>query len=176
MTMNPIRITAIEKTFVTGCWNNLFIGIWRGPASVVTANEWGRQYEHMAARHPAGFVSLSIVEMQTPIPDGPTRKALSAAMDRAGGALRAMAGIQEARGFTGAAIRSVLLALSNMSRGPFPRRMFGSCTEASFWLSSHFDSSVEPVTSEQLLMVVTEFRTLVDPRRAPPIRHVGAVA
>ena len=176
MTMILTRITALEKTFVTGHWNNLFIGIWRGPASVVAANEWGRQYEHMEARYPAGFMSLGIVEAQTPIPDGPTRKALSAAMDRAGGAIRAMAGIQEASGFTGAAIRSILLALSNMSSGPFPRRMFGSCTEASSWLSSHFDSSVQPVTSEQLLTVVTEFRALVDPQRAraiPPWRSVA---
>jgi hypothetical protein len=176
MTMTTTRITALEKTFVTGHWNHLFIGIWRGPASVVAANEWGRQYEHMAARYPAGFVSLGIVEAQTPIPDGPTRKALTAAMDRAGGGIRAMAGIQEASGFAGAAIRSILLALSNMSRSPFPRRMFGSCTEASFWLASHLDSSAGSVSAEDVLTIINDFRAQVDPRGARAFGASRAVA
>ncbi len=163
--MSPPRITALEKTFATAHWNDLFIGIWRGPTSVVAANEWGRQYENMAARHPAGFVAIGIVEAQTPIPDGPTRKAISAAMDRAEGTIRAMAGVQEANGFTGAALRSILLALSNMSHGPYPRRMFGGCGEAAVWLAPQLDRRSTPVSAPQIMAAIEEFRVLLDPRR-----------
>lgn len=159
------RITALEKTFATGCWSNLFIGIWRGPTSVEAANEWGRQYEHMAARHPTGFIAIGIVEAQTPIPDGKTRKAISAAMDLAGGTLRGMAGIQEASGFAGATIRSILLALSNMASGPYPRRMFSSCGEAATWLSPRSETLSAIVTPEEITAAIEEFRSLLEPRR-----------
>ena len=158
------RITALEKTFATGCWNDLFIGVWRGPALVAAANEWGRQYEHMAMRHSTGFLAIGIVEPQTPIPDALTRKALAAAMDRAGGAIRAMAGVQEASGFAGATLRSILLALSNMSSSAYPRRMFGSCGEAALWLAPHF-TTAKRVTAPEIVAAITQFRALLDPQR-----------
>ena len=158
--MSPPRITALEPSFVTGYWSNLFVGVWRGAPTVAAVNEWERQHKHMAARFPAGFLSIGIIEAQTPIPDAATRSALAESMSRIGPSLRAMAGVQEASGFTGAALRSVMLALSNLACGPYPRRIFGSSAEAAHWLAPHFDSRLAPIGASQILAVIEEFRRM----------------
>ena len=157
------QITAIEDGFATGSWGNLFIGICHGPATPAAIREWTRQHEHMALRHPGGFLSMVIIESLAPIPDASDRQALSGAIDRVSGTLRALGGVLEAHGFVGATFRSVMLTLFNMRRAPFPRRMFGSCDEAARWLAPQFQGTSGPVTATQIIDAVHEFRELVKP-------------
>lgn len=162
--MNPPRITVLEPAFVTGYRDDLFIGVWRGTVTLAGVNEWARQFEHMLARNPKGFVAISIVEATAPLPDAAVRKAVASTMDRTAGVL-AMAGVHEATGFTGAAIRSVLLSLSNMTSGPYPRRIFGAQAEMAKWLAPYLDQSSFPLNAKQIAALVEEFRAMYDPTR-----------
>ena len=60
------QITAVGPAFATGYWNDLFLGIWRGAASVAVVQECSRHYQNMAVRSPSGFVALWLIEAQTP--------------------------------------------------------------------------------------------------------------
>ncbi len=174
--MSQPRITALEPGFATGHWHDLFIGVWRGTPTLEAVAEWSRQYDHMAARHPIGFLSIVVIEAHTPIPDGATRKALTAVMDRLGSNVRAMAAVQEASGFVGATVRSVLLLLTNMSTGPYPRRIFGSCQDAARWLALHKNGQAAPMSAEQVVAAVASFRALlkVDNDRARPGMQIAS--
>jgi hypothetical protein len=164
--MSPPRITTVEPEYITGYWNDLFLGIWRGAPTVAGAREWSRQLEHMLARNPKGFACMSIVEATAPIPDGVARRALVATMD-GGVGIRAIAGIQLAEGFTGAAVRCVLLAIANMTRSPYPRGIFKQCDEGARWLSPYLDDGRGQVTPARIIAVVNEFRSMCDPARTP---------
>ncbi|MEP7124939.1 MAG: hypothetical protein ABJE95_28680 [Byssovorax sp.] len=166
--MTEPQITALGPAFATGRWNALFLGVWRGAASVHVVQEWGRQYESMAARCPGGFAALWLIEAQAPPPDAEARRAFKQGSERLGSSIRGIATVAEASGFAGAAIRSVMTALSNATSKRLDRRMFSSCRDASVWLSpylhttsGHFHSSLE------IASAVETFRSMIDPRTAP---------
>lgn len=163
--MSPPRITALERSFITGYWSNLFIGVWRDVVTVADVHEWSRQFDHMLARHPKGFVVISIVEARAPIPDARAREALAGTMNRAAG-VRAMAGVQEATGFTGAAVRCVLLALNNMTSKPYPCRVFRGLEEAAPWLAPYVDANPDRVSEEEVVEAIEGIRSMCDPTRS----------
>jgi hypothetical protein len=163
--MSPPRITALEPSFITGHWGDLFIGVWRRAATVADVNEWARQREHMAVRHPSGFVTIGIVEADTPVPDEPIRLALAAALSRHSSSIRATATVQEASGFAGSAFRSVMLSLNNSSKILYPHSVFGSVGEAAVWLAPSFERRSPAVSSAQIVAAVDEFRALIEPSR-----------
>jgi hypothetical protein len=174
--MSHPRITTFEQSFATGYCDDLFIGLWSGAVTLEATAEWSRQYDNMAARHPTGFLVLVVIEEHTPIPDATCRKALAAVMDGLGSKVRAMSAVQEASGFLGSAVRSVLLALTNMTRGAFPRRVFGSCDEAARWLASQVDPRHASERAAAIVAAVVELRALVKTGREAASRDLRAAS
>ena len=155
------RITTLEDSYATGNWNNLFLGVWRGPVTIDGARVWGREHERMAAAFPGGFASFVIVEKQVPIPDHPLRRALACGMDQAGTSIRGMAGVQEAQGFAGALFRSLQLALSSLASTPYPRKGFGSIPEAAAWIAPYLGAAPNHVSSQAVTEVAETFRQMI---------------
>jgi hypothetical protein len=175
--MAELKITAVEPAFATGYCDELFIGTWRGPVSVTLVREWARQYDNMLARFPRGFVVFCLIEAQTPPPDAASRRAITEEIERLGSAIHAIASVAEANGFAGAAVRSVLLAMSNAASKRLDRRMFGSCDEASAWLSPYLESASRRFTTgREILLAVEAFRRMIDPRGATAPSVAGARA
>lgn len=155
------RITTLEDAYATGNWNNLFIGVWRGPVTINGARAWGMEHERMAAAFPDGFASFVIVEKQVPIPDHPLRRAIACGMDQAGPSIRGMAGVQEAKGFAGALFRSLQLALSSLATTTYPRKGFGTIPEAAAWIAPHLGAAPNLVSSQMVVEVAETFQQMI---------------
>ena len=155
------RITILEAAYATGNWNNLFIGVWRGPVTIKGARAWGMEHERMAAAYPGGFASFVIVQKQVPIPEHPLRRAIACGMDQAGTSIRGMAGVQEAKGFAGALFRSLQIALSSLAATPYPRKGFGSIPEAAAWLAPHLGKAPNLVSSQTVVEVAETFQQMI---------------
>lgn len=155
------RITTLEDAYATGNWNNLFIGVWRGPVTISGARAWGMEHERMAAAFPGGFASFVIVEKQVPIPDHPLRRAIACGMDQAGTSIRGMAGVQEAKGFAGALFRSLQLALSTLASTQYPRKGFASIPEAAEWIAPYLGPAPNLVSSQKVVEAAAMFQQMI---------------
>lgn len=166
--MTTPRITTLEPTYATGNWNDLFIGVWRGPMTVNDVRVWGAEHMRMAAAHPRGFASFVLVEKQVPLPEHEIRRALARGMDQAGSSIRAMAGVQEARGFAAAVFHSLQTALSSLATSTYPRKPFASIPDAASWIAMYLGSTPTDVSGPAVTEVVETFREMIAAPGATP--------
>lgn len=155
------RITTLEPTYATGNWNDLFIGVWRGAMTVNDVRVWGLEHQRMATAFPRGFASFVLVEKQVPLPEHEIRRALARGMDVAGSSVRAMAGIQEARGFAAAVFRSLQTALSSLATSSYPRKAFGTVPDAAAWIALYLGTTPTDVSGPAVTEAVETFREMI---------------
>jgi hypothetical protein len=141
---------------------NLCVAVWMTDPSVEAVNAISDVYRDLYERYPDGFVVCVIVENAVPLPEEPVRKAISGAMKGVQSRVIGMCGVQEATGFRGAALRSVITALVMMSRVPYKTATVATVAEASNWLAPFL---VPGTTPAQISSAITQFRLSVAEKR-----------
>jgi hypothetical protein len=137
--MESPKVTVRLESLIVGYYRELMVVIWRQQPQALIVQELGDQYHQMVRRFPQGFCVLTIVEDGVPLPDSAARKAITDAEARGMKCIRAIVGVQEASGFLGASIRSVLLGISLAMRVPYKHHISSNVLEAAGWLSQHLD-------------------------------------
>jgi hypothetical protein len=125
-------------------WQSLAIIVWKQQPQPPLIQALGEHYQSMSRRYSNGFYVMVIVEDGVPLPDAKQRDSIADAEKRGSAKIKAIVGVQEASGFLGAAIRSVLLGMSLATRSPYRRHICANVMEAATWLNkleSNFDKS-----------------------------------
>jgi hypothetical protein len=143
-------------------YGKLLVGMWSGNPTLKSATEMAAHYRHMQAQFPEGFVACAIVEDGVPLPDDSVRKVIGDLMKTMDKHIVAMCAVQEATGFRGSAIRSVLTALVLISRPPYKNTTLKSVSEAAQWLAPF----VPDVTANQIETAIAQFRSQTRADRA----------
>lgn len=167
--MTKVMNTGIKDTLVTGYWGNLVIGVWRGEPTLEAIRFHSQCYNEAAKRTPKGMYVMIIVEDGVPLPNESCRKAISSVMENIERDVVAMVGVQEATGFRGAAIRSVITSLSMLSRVPYKTTTVATVREAARWVGGLMKP---PVAFNLIEDAVTELRTSIErPSEQLPVRR-----
>jgi hypothetical protein len=143
---------------------NLVVGVWTGEPNIVACNAMADVYRGLYQRFPDGFAICVIVENAVPLPDETVRAALSSLQKEIQSRVAVMCGVQEATGFRGAAIRSVLTALTIMTRVSYKNATVQSVAEAGPILAPY---TVPPLKSPQIVSAIAQFRASIPERRRP---------
>jgi hypothetical protein len=115
-------------------WKTLVYAVWRQQPTLPLIQTLGRQYQQHARRYPQGFYVMIIVEDGVPIPDGEQRIAIERAEKEAAMHIKAMVGVQEAKGFLGAAIRSAMLGMILATTTPYRRHICANVVEGADYM------------------------------------------
>lgn len=159
-TTRKAKLLSINEALLVGSFGNICVVIWRSPPTIAAVERVSLEYSRMKSQFPSGFAPVIIVEDGVGLPDEAARKGLADLMDMYGRSMFCMAGVQEATGFRGAAIRSVLTAIDMLSQAPYPRRLFATVEQAAPWLTQHCmaQPNSAPITAGSLIAAVTELR------------------
>lgn len=108
--------------------------------------EGARQQEQVLVRHARGRSVVGLlpyIEKGVKPPSAEVRTLLNATMNKLSPMLVGVAVTTEDDGFHAAIVRSVAIAVSNLSRTKAPSRSFGNIVEAAQWLRERMGASVE---------------------------------
>jgi hypothetical protein len=130
-----IRVVLSDGSWSVGHWRSLVVVAWRGITTLDRAQRLNALMAEVCAAHPAVGILLVIEPMATP-PGPDTRPLFAAAMRQHGAKMKGVAYAVLTGGFSGAAVRSAITAISFVARAPYPTRTFSSVDDAATWLAS----------------------------------------
>lgn len=134
-----------DPRILLGSYGNILISVWRGVPTVRVLQDIEREFSRLQSALSVRIGFLSVINPLPVVPGEELRREMVKVMDQLDSNAFAMAAVIEVQGFVGATFRGVIAALNIASRAPYPRKAFGSVTEAAAWLSQlnqQVDSSV----------------------------------
>jgi hypothetical protein len=160
--MNPPKMTKIVDNLAMGEWENVCIFVYFGQPSIGSAQSAAEGYRSMGERHPDGLVSVVVVQEGVPLPDPDVRRTVSEVMKEVAPSIRAMCGVYESSGFIGAAMRSVITAMTLMSKASYRTNTVSNVRDAAAWIAPF----VRPArTVAQAEVALQQFRKQVAEHR-----------
>jgi hypothetical protein len=169
--MRKARLLLADEKVLVGSFSNICVVVWRGVPTLDAIERVGASYTRMRGEFPTGFAPIVIVEDGVGLPEEPVRQKMADLMDRQGKSILSMAGVQEASGFRGSAIRSVLTAINLLSTATYPRKFFASVEQAVLWVLPYANpSSTLPLSTPQVVESIAELRREHKPQAARPSR------
>jgi hypothetical protein len=153
------HILMIKPTHAGMFWNNLFVGVWRGPASPQGANDFGEMFRQAAEQAPR-YGTVLIFEPSTPLPDAEARQALVEVMDKAPDYLF-LAGVIESRGMLPSTLRGVLRVMGMISEKKYPQQTFPTVEFFADWAQGRLNAHLpraEQLTAPDIVEVIRLFR------------------
>src|SRR5688572_5603271 len=154
--MDGFEIRVAKNDLGVMTWRNMVVGVWYEKPTMESVASLAAVYRAMADKYPTGLVVCIIVEDGITLPDQAARKAIADAMKSVEHSVSAMCGTQEATGFLGAAIRSVILGMVLMSRVPYKTGTVATVKQGADWLAPFVIPESSP---QQIASTIHEFRT-----------------
>lgn len=152
----------IQHDIAIMTWRNLIVALWHDTVTLSGVAELTNVYRRMVEHYPSGFASCVIVADGVGLPEDACRRGIATTMTEIAPHVLGMCGVQEAKGFRGAAIRSVITALVMMSRAPYKTATVATTDEACEWLAKVMRPEV---SASQIRQAMAQFRQIVEARR-----------
>ena len=158
-----VELTYVDREMAVGVFGPVLITYVRGSLDLeylAAAHRIGRA---LAARHPGGIGSLTLVPSAVPIPEGRVREQASRNTKEADQWVAAGATVIAGEGFLASAKRSVLVAMTIFSGGP-PRRVFAEPQSANDWLAGRLGlppRALDPLAEWSRLSMADDYRELL---------------
>jgi hypothetical protein len=145
-----VAMTIVGRTMVV---------IWRGAPTAPRMRMLTKVTERMLSECPDGFYQLQVIEAGSTPPASEERKASAALLERMRGTARGIAFVIEGDGARSAIVRTILRAMSVISRGGVPKYFFAHVHEALSWLGPVMDLSA--AQTKQLERSIAAARTVL---------------
>lgn len=152
-----LDVRHLDQGYGLATWDRVLIQLWRGPATLLAAEQWrkaGEEFLRESGGKPCS--TLSIVESNSPPPAEKVRLVLSASFQALAARMRHQIVVAEGSVSRSALVRAVGLALSNLSSASLPLEVAVSLDEAALTLAP--DLSASPRGAERLKTAVSELR------------------
>jgi len=137
------EIRASGPALTLGAWANVCVAFIHGALDIADVQIVSKVYEAMAQENPSGFLTVVVTSDINAMPADSARKAVAELMRGMEKKVLGMIGIVETTGFRGAAIRSIMTAMTMISRAPYPTKISSSLAEAAPWMSRYVRPSVK---------------------------------
>jgi hypothetical protein len=163
MEAGRVELTYVASDMAVGVFGPVLITYVRGSLDLAYLAAADRTGRALAARHPAGIASLTLVPSAMPIPEGRVRQQASRSTKESDQWVTAGATVIAGEGFIASAKRSVLVAMTIFSGGP-PRRVFAEPQPAIDWLAVRLDLSphaLDPLAEWSRLSMADDYRELL---------------
>jgi hypothetical protein len=148
-----------DPQILLGSYDNILVSVWRDVPTVRVLQDVARRSSELQSELSTKLGFLSIINPLPVVPGEELRREIVKVMDHLDSNAFAMAAVIEATGFIGATFRGVVAALNIASRAPYPRKVFGSVSEAGAWLSQSNRRVVSPASfATDLTMAAAELR------------------
>ncbi len=159
MTMTPNVVYQSDSCLIATLGSVVLV-LWRTHMDA----EGAHQQEQALIRHAKGrsvVALLPYVPVGVQAPSAEVRAILNATMNKLSPTLVGVAVTTEDAGFHAAIVRSVALAISNLSRTKAPSRSFGQVAEAAAWLRERMGPQAqdEP-TVDEIVQAMDQLRRL----------------
>lgn len=160
----PTLLT-IGQAHAVARFRNVLATVWRDESSVKAAEDIGEQYRRAMTGAGERFAIVVVIEAQTPLPGDDVRRTVLEVMERHASSIACMTAVLEVSGLRGAAMRSVLAALSLASRAPYLTKICATVTEAAEWISTETPCKEgPPLTADSIESFITAFRAAIKGR------------
>lgn len=153
--LRELRLLASDADWCCGTWNDTFILVWWGAATMSRATLAAHEMKRFAESRPGGVVLFTVVMPTATPPDGHVRPVFSRAMRDASAHIRGSAYFVPIAGFKGAAVRSVITGLSILAGESFPTTCHADLGRATTWAEQRL-LGAEPGRAARLARVVDQ--------------------
>ena len=154
-----VSVEAIDENHAVGRAAPVVICLWRHETTVEAIRGLGK----VAARAELGSALLTVVELGAAVPSSAARDELGRVFASLADTIACSALVFEGTGFVAAGVRAIATTIAQVSRAPFPHRVFSSVEQAGAWLET-FDVGV---STAKLVDAVGIVRSALDAREAP---------
>ncbi len=131
--MERVQVVHSNNGLAVAVYERVLITYVRGPATLAYLAVCHREGRKLGKRFPKGIASLVLLPDGVAIPDAAVRKQAQVNTHEANEWVGAGATVVAGTGFSAAAVRSVVTAMTVFSSGP-PRRVFSATEPAIAWL------------------------------------------
>lgn len=153
--LRSLRMIASDDAWCCCTWEETFILVWWGAATMSRATEAADEMRAFAASHPGGIALFTVVTHGATPPDSHVRPVFSRAMRDASDRIRGSAYYVPIAGFKGAAVRSVITGLSLLAAESFPTTCHADLERAAAWSQGRlFDREAASARAARLCRLV----------------------
>lgn len=131
--MTESTISVQDEAFALAAVGRVLLVLWRGAPTTARLELLAGMTERMIAAHPDGFFELQVIEPSSPPPDSKVRQGSAAVLRRMGGVARGIAFVVEGDSVRSGIVRTILRALSLLSRSAVPQRFYAELPRALEW-------------------------------------------
>jgi len=153
MTATPMEIKARDADHVIAVRGATLIQLWTHETRLAATQELRRLVRSFVTT-PGKRGMIVVVAARASAPSAAARAEIAAMMGESEGKLLCTAFVQEAEGFQGAMIRSVITGLALLQRHTIPYKVFPTVPEAARWMGQWVEET------DQLAVAIEELRRL----------------
>jgi hypothetical protein len=141
-----------------GTWHNVFVTIWRGPATLDSMKRVGAFQRQLDKRFSDGFCALAVLNMSSVRMDAEMRAEASRLTNSPGPNLKAIAQVIQGTGLGAATTRMVASGLMLVRKTKTPCKLFDDVNAATRWLLPHIRAAAGagPATPDALAVAIEQ--------------------
>ncbi len=133
---SELQIAHVLPEAVIGHFRNVFLWVWRGPATAATCERLHRAVNDVARAHPEGSGGITLIVPGVTVPSDDVRKRIvSLRREASAHGMRGGAILHEGDPLRRSLVRGVVTGLGLLTRDIYPQAVFGEADEAFTWLA-----------------------------------------
>ena len=152
---------------VIGHFRNVFLWVWRGPATTSTCERLHRAVTDVARAHPQGSGGLTLILPGVTVPSDDVRKRIvNLRREASAHGMRGGAIVHEGDPLRRSIVRGVVTGLGLLARDIYPQAVFGRAEDAFVWLGERIGRTMPMHSDLDRALVTLRTRAETEPPRS----------
>jgi hypothetical protein len=152
------RVLHVTENEAFGSLDDIYVLLWRAETTLEGMQALELEYPKFLRSRPDGIGLLTIVDVGTPMPASPVRKAIAAFLQAQGGRIKASAVLFDGNSLRASAVRSVATGLTLLAKPPFPHKFFVDALEVFKFLDRSLPERVRRAAPTRMVQGLSRLR------------------